>query len=275
MLRFVYGTGGALTAVHPSVLVELIGRARCDLDLAGYCTLQIAQPSEADTPSARSMLEVLAGGLCQLIEVFSGAGLWRELGVNLSREPDRSGGVGLQPLHLDFVNAALPPDYVLLYCMRPDPNSGGASLIASTAGTSQLSASARAALRRRHFNDGQVVGLSNVGADINPFAVLNPGARFPVRYTAKLLPTATSDAARDALYELEAMLVPVTVEILLSAGELLIVDQRRALHGRSRLGGVPSDVRAQDRRRLLHGFGRDVRGVNDKTEWSADTGLTG
>ena len=94
---------------------------------------RLVAEEQADREDGHAAADAFAGRLATVIQVFANGPRWRLLGVDPDRPLDRSGGTGDQPPHMDFVNASLPPDYVFLYCARPDPLGGGASLVAADA----------------------------------------------------------------------------------------------------------------------------------------------
>jgi hypothetical protein len=191
------------------------------------------------------------------IEIFTHLPLWRNIGVNLEKEVDRSEGTGESPLHMDFVNAEKPPDYVVLLCIRDDPLGGGASTLASIAdATSALSPAERHILEQSIFIDGKVVDLNNVGSDINPFAVFDPDSPYPYRYTSQLLKQPLPFDANAALRRLQTELERRRLTFRLSPGQALIIDQHRYVHGKLSLGDGQSTIPPDSHRLLLHGFFR-------------------
>lgn len=207
---------------------------------------------------AAGMANLIIQSIADPIRVFGRiASLWKALSVDLARPPDRSGGIGRLPLHQDFVNATNPPDVVCIYCANPDPLGGGQTIIAPLNGIErELDADVASILSHRAFVDGTVRDLENVGDDINPFAVLNPGAVFPVRYTGHLLGSEKSPERRRALDQLADRLAARAVARLLDVGDLCLIDQRRALHGRLPLGGSQSMLPPHRRRRLMLSYAR-------------------
>lgn len=229
---------------------------RAQLDLDGAAVVRMPWLVERSAAEAASLVTALTSLLAEPIRVFvNQPGLWRYLGVDPARPLHSSGGTGSQGLHQDFVNASAPPDFVYLYCRQADPYGGGSSLLASTIGVAdELSPADRGVLQQRLFRDGRVVNLENIGIDINPFAVLGDER---VRYSGKLLDSLDDAVALTALLRLQNRLARRTVEVLLEAGDLLIVDQRKALHGRMPLGSGQEKLPAGSRRLLMHGFGRE------------------
>jgi hypothetical protein len=226
------------------------------LDDRGWAVIDVIEPQRADDFTAARLATAVLRALGTPIRVFAGRPLWRALGVDIERPPNRSGGVGDQPLHLDFVNARHPPDLVALYCIRPDPHGGGANLVAPANAVRSLSAADRGVLRQRVFRDGEVRDLDHVGDDINPFAVDCPRERYPLRYTGKLLASTTDPIHQAALHRLSVVLDSATETIMLHSGQLLVIDQRRALHGRLPLGSDQASVPNEARRLVMHTFVR-------------------
>lgn len=236
---------------------ELGARLRGLLMDTGSVVVRLPKARDATQTETPSVIAAVSCTIATPIRVFQQVpGLWRRLTVDTSRPEHRSGGTGAQPLHIDFVNAADPPEFVYLYCERPDPRGGGASLIASTVGLErELSSEACAVLRNRVFRDGVVENLAHVGGDTNPFAVFTTDF-LGVRYTAKLLESTKDSGALAALELLRDLLNIRTIEVMLGPGDLLIIDQRIAVHGRAPLGPNQDTVPSADRRLLMHGFGR-------------------
>lgn len=191
------------------------------------------------------------------LRVFLSHPHWRQLGVDLNRSPDKSGGAGYSPLHMDFVNAENPPDLVCLFCLRPDPMGGGETLIAQIDGIEQLlDPEDVKVLSRSQFRDGEVYNLNGVGQDMNPFPVLSLGSSWEYRFTANLLRSAPNEQARIALEAVTSILASTAVGFTLARGDLLILDQHRATHGRGAMGEGQEAISERERRLLLHSFVR-------------------
>lgn len=257
MAKWPYSNG--TTRKHLAGIPELRDAERL-LGQNGFAVVEMSALLSMPEPVQVTALTAITSAFGRPIRVFDAqTALWRTLDVDLSRPSGRSRGTGAQPLHLDFVNAAMPPDYVYLYCLRPDPRGGGGSIVAGVNGLENaLSPSARSILSQPCFVDGRVSGLLEVGGDINPFPVLNSEAlAFKVRYTGQLLRGDHDQATAEALCEMDDILRQRTTTLPLASGQLLVLDQRRVLHGRRALGDNQESL-PEDRRRLLkHGFGRD------------------
>ncbi|MER6218770.1 TauD/TfdA family dioxygenase [Streptomyces sp. NPDC001674] len=184
--------------------------------------------------------------------------LWKDIGVKINKDPGKSSGVGYNAFHMDLVNATRPPEYTTLLCVRPDPLGGGPSILSDAhAAVARLSEDNRALLAESAYHYGTFFNLHGVGEECKPFPILDgsdPGAGF-VRFTAKMLERSQlSEAHAAAARELAEQLVWGQVSFMLEAGDYLIVNQRRFLHGREALQNGQETVPVADRRLLLQLF---------------------
>ncbi len=245
--RSVVSTSTPLSALSARITQALKER--------GSLVVNLEKVPDDQAPTVASVVQSIIG---RPIRVFDRHPHWRPIGVDLSRPPDRSEGVGRNGLHHDFVNASRPPRAVILYVERADPLGGGQSILSDTTDIElSLSPDSVATLRERRFRDGKVEALSNIGRDVNPFAVLTGEKRFPIRFTEGLLETAVGDELA-ALSELLEIILQRTVVIELGAKHLLAIEQPRTLHGRLPLGPDQATVTVDQRRILRHGFCADV-----------------
>jgi hypothetical protein len=214
------------------------------------------QTSEQWATSIENLMQPIA----RQIRVFGDRPKWRAIGVDTAKDADRSEGTGESPLHMDFVNAEFPPDYVVLLCVRTDPLAGGQSTLASlAAATSRMSQDERKHLEFRQFVDGKVDGLLNVGRDINPFAILSPNDNFKFRFTAQLLKQRYLAETEAALRHFHAELESQKSVFLVPSGHALIIDQHWHVHGKVGLGEGQEALPTAHRRLLLHGFFRSIQ----------------
>ncbi|WP_432112884.1 TauD/TfdA family dioxygenase [Streptomyces sp. S1] len=187
--------------------------------------------------------------------------LWKELGTNLNANPGMSTGTGYNAFHMDVVNSTFPPDYSTLLCVRPDPLGAGASILSNArAAVSRLSLSSRDLLADVAYRYGSFFDLANVGKEYSPFPILDgePDNRGFVRFTAKMLAESELDEKHaQAARELAEELVAGQVSYRLLRGDILIVNQHFAVHGREPLAEGQHDVVPEDRRLLLQLFLRD------------------
>jgi hypothetical protein len=200
-----------------------------------------------------SILTAVCAGSARPVHVFDRWPLWKPLGVSFDIDPRRATGVGFNPLHMDVVNAEMPPDYVAFFCRRADPAGGGHSVIANMRRAfARISSEARRALREAQFVEGAFYGLSGVGAELRPFPFLDAGASVPrLRFTAKMLPELEEGAESDALREFnDAMLEDMDI-FLLDEADLMLVNQWECAHGRLPLGEGQRAI-AEDERRLVY-----------------------
>ncbi|WP_405899291.1 TauD/TfdA family dioxygenase [Streptomyces sp. NBC_00727] len=191
--------------------------------------------------------------------------LWKDIGVKADKDPGKSSGIGYNAFHMDLVNGTLPPDYTTLLCVRPDPLGGGRSILLSDthAAVARLSEGTRTLLAESAYHYGTFFDLFDVGEEYKPFPILDrsdpgspgsPGKGF-VRFTAKMLERSELTQAHAAsARELAEELVQGQVAFMLQAGDYLVVNQRRFLHGREALQGGQKTVPVSDRRLLLQLF---------------------
>jgi hypothetical protein len=242
-----------------SELAAVVREIGTRLDGNGFCVARlpeiIAEQPEGIAAGAATLLATAFGSPFRIYQ--NNPGHWRSLGADPKRPANRSEGIGLQLPHTDFCNAEFPPDIVCLLCLRPDPLGGGASLVARIDGIEDMLPPAEVeALSRPVFRDGQVVDLSGVGEDANPFAIISmtPGERFRYRFVGHLLDSAPEPGPRAAVRALVDALWERMVTIPLTAGDLLLVNQHRAVHGRAALGTDQDNVPEAAKRRLLLSF---------------------
>ncbi|MEV7616200.1 TauD/TfdA family dioxygenase [Streptomyces sp. NPDC089799] len=184
--------------------------------------------------------------------------LWKTMGTRIGGDPGLSSGTGYNAFHMDLVNASRPPDYTSLLCLRPDPLGGGPSIVSDArAAVGRLSKETRALLSEDAYRYGTFYGFSDVGAEYKPFPVLDGEAADAgfVRFTAKMLGREQlgQEHAR-AAEELAEQLVWGQVSFTLQAGDFLVIDQHRCVHGREALGDGQETVPEEERRMLLQLF---------------------
>jgi hypothetical protein len=241
----VMGTG----RVDPRSVVPLENK----LSICGYALLTLSGSVEQGLADLEKRLSEVGTPL----HVFRRHSFWKPLDVDPTRPRSRSGGVGLNSLHIDCVNTGNPPDVVCLYCERPDPLGGGANVVVPFAGVeTELPSTTRRVLARHRFQDGVVVDLDGVGDDVNPFAVLDPRSTWKLRYTGRLLEGELNPAELRALVDLDQALWHRAQVFDLHGGQALVVNQRLTLHGRLPLGVGQESMPANLRRRLLQAYWR-------------------
>ncbi|MBV1889730.1 MAG: TauD/TfdA family dioxygenase [Gammaproteobacteria bacterium] len=194
------------------------------------------------------------------IHVYKRKSLWKNIGVSLGPDLDRVGGTGDIPLHLDLVNASLPPDYIVFVCERPDANGGGINVVSPfRPSLNLLDKEFIDALSTTYIEEGSFYDLDHVGHHLERFPVIELGNKCIkwVRFTAKK--SAIPLGANAELIEnFHTSLRQQEVEVLLKAGDVLIVNQRLAAHGRKRLYGTQNEISEEKRRSLFQLFVRSA-----------------
>jgi hypothetical protein len=112
-------------------------------------------------------------------------------------------------------------------------------------------------LRTPAFVDGTFYDLTGVGEEYNPFPIVDdlPPAEGFIRFTAKMLAQRDpDDRYTRAAQALEKELVAGQHRFLLDRGDVLVVDQHVACHGREALGSGQTTLAADERRLLMQTF---------------------
>ncbi|ATZ21946.1 Taurine catabolism dioxygenase TauD, TfdA family [Streptomyces lavendulae subsp. lavendulae] len=233
----------------------------------GYAVLRLGRLAKALGADDDSFLRLATGFAAEVAVPFSPFPrwpLWKDIGVKVDKDPGKSSGIGYNAFHMDLVNGTLPPDYTTLLCVRPDPLGGGPSILSDAhAAVARLSEDHRALLAESGYHYGTFYDLHSVGEEYKPFPILDGdrGEGF-VRFTAKMLERSElGQEHADAARALAEELVRGQVSFMLQAGDYLIVNQRRFLHGREALQSGQADIPAEDRRLLLQLFLRAASGT--------------
>lgn len=169
-----------------------------------------------------------------------GAPIVAEVRPRAGFDPGSYGGTDEFLLHTDlaWMSDPLTPEVMVLYCIRPDGAGGGESLIADGWGAF----TALDAEDRRVLTEHEVTFRSHFDTDVvtrrQAKVVSEVGGRKWIRFRRDLLegqvPGAVHRFARLADSRAEAF--------RLEANQVLVLDNRRMLHGRQRIaGGLGSD----------------------------------
>ncbi|MFF9691134.1 TauD/TfdA family dioxygenase [Streptomyces sp. NPDC014623] len=201
-----------------------------------------ATPQEADSVERRATLS--ASVLCALSMELGDVIAYRNekqgaLVQNVVPVPGREGqqsNAGSVPLEMHTENAFHPhrPDYVGLFCVRSDHDRAAGLRVASVrAAMDHLEAGTRETLRRPLFTTEPPPSFGRPDSGTKPHAVLTGDAEDPdirVDFHA----THTSDPwGRQAMEALADAVRTVSEELVLDPADLVYVDNRVALHGRT------------------------------------------
>ncbi|MEW1914411.1 TauD/TfdA family dioxygenase [Kitasatospora sp. NPDC085895] len=256
-----------LTATPQFERISATLRHALTVEGGGYAVLRLGNLAEAlgTGDRFRRLATAFAAEVAVPFSPFPKWPLWKDIGVKVDKDPGKSSGIGYNAFHMDLVNATLPPDFTTLLCVRPDPLGGGPSILSDAhAAVARLSDSTRALLAEPAYHYGTFYDLHGVGEEYKPFPILD-GARTDqgfVRFTAKMLERSELGRAHaNAARELAGELVRGQVSFMLEAGDYLIVNQRRFLHGREALYSGQEAVPVIDRRLLLQLFLRTPGGA--------------
>ncbi len=138
-------------------------------------------------------------------------------------------------LHTEACFTAYPPDFLALLGLRPDCTGQARTLVADIPqALAQLTPAERGALRTPLFvfptDRGSYVHQDQRTTE--PVPVLRDGGQGPVLEYSTLL-TAITAAGAAAVAALEEALGRCAQRVLLGSGDLLLIDNRRSVHGRS------------------------------------------
>lgn len=225
----------------------------------GYAVLRLGNLAKAlSGVRFRRLVTGFAAEVAVPFSPFPRWPLWKDIGVKVDKDPGKSSGVGYNAHHMDLVNGTRPPDYTTLLCVRPDPLGSGTTILSDArAAVMRLPADSRALLAEPVYHYGTFYDLHGVGEEYKPFPILDdsdPDEGF-VRFTAKMLARSElSQAHAEAARELAEELVRGQTAFMLQAGDYLIVNQRRVLHGREALHSGQETIPVSDRRLLLQLF---------------------
>ncbi|GAA4554211.1 TauD/TfdA family dioxygenase [Amycolatopsis samaneae] len=194
---------------------------------------------------------VLAAFGIPFFSIDGGNGLWLDGLSSPKRHAEAFGGLGAQAPHIDAPNVTSPPDYTALLMMRPDPADGGTSVLANLrAAVAELDDAERDLLRQKVFFEGRADGLHGVGDPLLPFPVLESLAGTGwIRWAGTMVTDPRNEPYFPVLQRFAEAIDAAAVRVRLRRGELLVVDQRRAAHGRDALG--PQESVEPGHRRLL------------------------
>jgi L-asparagine oxygenase len=131
-------------------------------------------------------------------------------------------------LHTENPFHVLPPTFVLLYCLRSDAGNRAGTMLARVAEVvGRLDGDVRARLRSPiFFERGSSRELARV--PVLSGSALDPLARYDAAWIA-----ADTEQGAAALQSMARELPPCTSETYLRPGDLLALDNRRWLHGRT------------------------------------------
>lgn len=254
-----YGSSDISDTGLSQELASYFSNAKAELARDGFIVLKIQELldnySDSEIATASTFILSVFGSPFRVF--LNRPNHWRKLSIDPNRPPNRSGGTGLSPLHMDFVNASNPPDLVCLFAIRHDPLGGGESLISKFDDIEiLLSKEHLATLSTAQFTDGMVNNLNGVGIDINPFAIINSNSHWRYRFTGNLIKSAPEGIAWEAIKAMADILESRMITFMLERGDMLIMNQHRVAHGRLPVGEGQRNIPESKRRFLYHSFVR-------------------
>jgi len=222
----------------------------------------------AGTNGAEAGLALIAsrlGDIVGYIQEKNGA-LFHDVAPQRSQEREQSASGSRVPLALHTERCFHPhlPSHVMLLCLRPDPGQRGLTEVASVRRMlSLLPARHVPTLFRPVFRTGIDYSFGNTAtekANGPVLAVLQGDRRDPrLRYDLDLMAGLTPEA-NAALVSVKRAAMRVRRRIRLAAGDLLIIDNDRAVHGR---GAFTPRYDGRDRLLKRAYLVRDLRSIRE------------
>jgi alpha-ketoglutarate-dependent taurine dioxygenase len=248
----------ALSAVFEHPAIDLLYGARERLYrtdyTSGYALLRGIEGHRLTDDELKRLNFAISCFFGQPIKVFIRRGIWHDVPVNLNAHPERYSGIGYNPFHIDVMNAIKPPELVVFFCARNDPQQGGRTLLSNIlAAFDELPGEERTFLSSERFNEGVFYGIQNTDGPCDPYPVVEyqNNGRPLFRYTARGITKQDSEKKAKALVSLDESLKRRAFHIDLLPGDLLILNQRLIAHAREPLGPNQDKLNV-DSRRLLH-----------------------
>jgi hypothetical protein len=232
----------------------------------GVCVVSLGHrfSSAGDCPNLRRVLPLLASAVCRPFGAFLDQGFFQTLGVRHEAQNMRAHSVGYIPFHCDWDQASNPPEYVALYCVRPDPFGGGESLVVDFRKVlGGFSSQTLSGLSDIEFSYAGFYRTFNIGTEQNPHPLIerlwDKNEGIVCRYNGKARPQFANSSKEAAAFDmLEAAFTAASCEYSLKPGDMILMDQRRILHARKPLAARPDGVVIppdQDRK-LLQFYGK-------------------
>lgn len=218
-------------------------------DLVGEISTRIARPPffvhvrNLETENPAAVLIAISAMLGRLMEPYQQP--WSKVVRHIRPYDDRDygGRVLNEFLHTDGTDWPTPNDYTCLYCVRPDSHGGGQSrLLCVDSFIETLRGSPQRKLLEQLDEQPLPWKVApSLGGEIHwaPAISINARQMRWLRATNLIAAQETAEPLPSALLQLlanfEAAIEAASVQlrISLNAGDMLLVDNRRALHGRT------------------------------------------
>jgi L-asparagine oxygenase len=223
----------------PAALSKALENFRLRGNREGYLLLRgLPLDAARDAEAHLALVGSRLGDLVGYLQEKNGA-LFHDIVPERGQENEQSAASSRTALALHTERCFHPhlPSHVLLLCLRPDPGGKAATEIASVRRMLPLvPARHRPTLFQPVFRTGIDYSFGNVAtekANGPIMSVLHGDRKDPgLRYDLDLM-VGLNDRAREALDAVKSAAQRVCTGVPLAAGDLLIIDNRRAVHGRS------------------------------------------
>jgi len=213
-------------------LAAAITEAKQAYQTTGACVVSFGKNDDLEQTRLKLVTTLSAFGIP--FGVFKQKGFWQTLGVNNNAADLRAESRGYIPLHIDFDQARMPPDGVALFCARPDPFGGGESLVFNYEEfLNSMPPEELATFANNQYSYSTLYGQNGVGEVYNPHPLVDieDGKPTLLRYNGKATPDLSGELS-ELFMSMEKTFYANSAKAALRAGDLLIVDQTKTLHGR-------------------------------------------
>ncbi|MAS86526.1 MAG: hypothetical protein CMH30_00905 [Micavibrio sp.] len=214
-----------------SQLLETLEIARETYNREGFCVFSLGPDIDRqDIDIIKKNLICLLSLLGSPFGAFFEKGFWQTLGVNQSALSYRAESTGYIPLHMDFDQASNPPDGVALFCLRPDPRGGGENTIFNYERFFELlSAEQLEQLRSVSYSYSTLYNQNGIGDLYNPHPLVDQKL---FRYNGKVMPELDDPRTSLLFSALESYFKSASSIYKLEKGDMIVINQHKALHGR-------------------------------------------
>lgn len=219
--------------------ITVTDRLECDryksiLHDTGFLHLALSMP-DSDGTTMRSIVEQIGK---VAVHDKNGTAMWDvHYDVSVDQEVGTRSLTNKEfPMHTDGSFEEPPPDYVALYCVQHDQLGGGETLFINSSDVfNSLSSEARKTLQTHPYRM-RVPAEFFKGQDISEVVILREDGRFRFRHEIMLLDDEPLPAVQ-AANELETIINEKCMprRINLKRGELIIFDNGRFFHGRTKI----------------------------------------
>jgi hypothetical protein len=240
-------------AAEQTPLHSFLKEAKRQYDENGFCIIRLPEVvAGCEREDIQRILVPLMSEFGVPFGAFKNKGLYQTLGVNSEAKTLRAESTGYIPTHLDLDQMEKPPHGLGLFCVRPDPYGGGENTLFNYARfLDLLSEEEKDLLRSIKYSYSHAFDTNGVGEELNPHPLLDDQGIF--RFNGKATPDLAGDLAK-LFNKLDGYFLEHSTKVLLQTGDLLLINQEKALHGRLALNNPYNRAEASQDRFLIEAY---------------------